>query len=194
MKDREHHFTIEVPKIERRADNRPVIVGHAALFDTLSVPLYGFREKIQKGAFTESLKRGDDVRALFNHDETILLGRTKNRTLSLREDERGLAVEIFPPDTAAARDVISLIERGDVDQMSFGFRIVKDHKEINEDGETIRTLIEVELFDVSPVTFPAYTATDVTLRALKAFTVEHEARAVVEPQARARGIELAAVA
>jgi HK97 family phage prohead protease len=191
--DERRIFELVGLKIEKRADNKPAIVGHAAVFDKLSVPLWGFREKIAKGAFSASLKRGDDVRALFNHDSNIVLGRTKNGTLTVKEDDAGLAIEITPPDTAAARDVISLIERGDVDQMSFGFRTVKDlWEELKPAGDKIRTLIEVDLFDVSPVTFPAYPETDVAVRGFKAFQAEAEAMVLAERHGRARSLDLAA--
>ena len=150
-----------------RDDGQPIkIAGHAAIFDQLSDPIMGFREKIAPGAFKKSIRRKDDVRALWNHDPNYVLGRTKSGTLKLKEDDIGLAIEIEPPDTQWANDLITTIERGDVDQMSFGFVVIKE--EWNEDhkkGETTRTLEEVDLYDVSPVTFPAYPQTDVAVRA-----------------------------
>jgi HK97 family phage prohead protease len=134
------------------------IRGHAAVFDTLSQDLGGFREKIEPGAFKETLDR--DVRALFNHDPNMVLGRSKSGTLRMEEDKVGLAVEIDPP--ASADTIVEALTRGDVDQMSFGFRTLEDAWE-KVDGEDIRTLRKVELFDVSVVTFPAYTETDVSI-------------------------------
>lgn len=160
--------------IERRAfaiefrvegDEKPKIRGYAAVFNKMSDLLGGFREKIAPGAFKRTLKQAD-VRALFNHDPDNVLGRTKNETLSLREDDKGLWMEIEPPDTAQARDVMTLIQRGDVDQASFAFRVIKDTWTNQGDGETpIRTLDEVQLFDVSAVTYPAYPQTSVDVRA-----------------------------
>lgn len=168
-------------KIEQRAEGdaaaTPVIVGHAALFDTWSEDLGGFREKIAPGAFTATIKEAD-VRALYNHNADIVIGRSKSGTLRLSEDKQGLAIEIDPPDTQAGRDLLVLLERGDVDQMSFGFRTVRDEW-FTPEGEaypTERTLLEVELFDVSPVTFPAYPDTDVGLRSQERLREEHEAR------------------
>lgn len=138
------------------------ITGHAAIFDTLSEPLYGFREKIDPGAFSDTIK-DDDIRALWNHDPNFVLGRNRSGTLKLKEDKTGLQVEIDAPDTQWARDLLVSIERGDVSQMSFGFRTIDDIWEKKE-GELIRTLRKVECFDVSPVTFPAYVDTDVSVR------------------------------
>lgn len=144
------------------------LVGYAAVFDQLSEDLGGFREKIQRGAFAKTL--GLDVRALVDHESSKVLGRTKNKTLLLEEDSHGLKATINPPDTQMARDTVMLVEGGYVDQMSFGFRTISDKWE-SKDGEDIRTLTEVELFDVSIVTYPAYTGTDikVALRSLEAW-------------------------
>jgi hypothetical protein len=141
------------------------ITGYAAVFNKLSDDLGYFREKIQPGAFRNTLK-ADDVRALWNHDSNYILGRNRSGTLSLSEDDHGLKIEIDPPDAQWARDLMTSIERGDVDQMSFGFRTITDSWQL-VDGEDIRTLIEVKLFDVSPVTFPAYPDTEVGLRSLE---------------------------
>ena len=150
---------------------QPIMTGYAALFDSESEEMYGFREKIAPGAFAKAVN--GDVRALYNHDPNIILGRTKAKTLRLEEDSRGLRVEIMPPDTQIARDLGESMRRGDVDQMSFGFRTIKDKWEETEGG-TVRTLIEVELFDVSPVVFPAYADTEIALRSLEAWRKERE--------------------
>lgn len=158
------------PDIELRAadgdDGPKILVGYAALFDELSENLGGFRERIASGAFAKAV--GGDVRALFNHDPNLIIGRTKSKTLSLIEDQRGLRSEITLPNTSAARDLLESINVGNVDQMSFGFRTRKDSwDEVN--GELVRTLIEVDLFDVSPVTFPAYPQTEIAKRSLEAW-------------------------
>lgn len=172
------------PELERR--NFPVselravtddkglrhISGYAAVFNSLSEDLGGFREKIAPGCFTRALKE-DDVRALWNHNSDCVLGRTKSGTLRLSEDAHGLKIECDPPDAQWARDLMASIERGDVDQMSFGF-IVRQYPDGSrgatwavEEGQDVRTLTDVELFDVSPVTFPAYPDTEVGLRSLE---------------------------
>ncbi len=144
----------------------PKITGHAAVFDQLSVSIFGFREKIAAGAFAKTLKRAD-IKSLWNHNSDFVLGRNKSGTLRLEEDKKGLAIEIDPPDTQWARDLMTTIGRGDVDQMSFAFVAKKESWEHFEDGkESIRTLLEVELFDVSPVTYPAYPQTDVQVRSI----------------------------
>lgn len=156
-----------------RDDDKAKIVGYAAVFNSWSEDLGGFREKIQPGAFGKTIKKAD-VRALFNHDSNIVLGRTKSGTLRLKEDNTGLHMEIDPPDTQAARDLMTLIERGDITQQSFAFRTVEDDwKYKNNGNEAERTLIEVELHDVSPVTYPAYPDTSVGLRSLDKWKDEH---------------------
>ncbi len=137
------------------------IIGHAAIFNTFT-DIWDFREQVAPGAFRKSISE-DDVRALFNHDPNHVLGRNRAGTLKLAEDEKGLAIEIIPPDTQFARDLIVSLKRGDITQMSFGFQVLKD--EWNQEAKPMeRTLKEVKLFDVSPVTFPAYPETDVTAR------------------------------
>lgn len=141
------------------------IVGYAAVFNSLSEELWGFREKIDPGAFSKTIRK-DDIRALKNHNSDYVLGRNRSKTLNLLEDDRGLNVEIVPPDAQWARDFMVSIDRGDVSQMSFGFITVSSRWE-TKDKEEIRTLEEVQLFDVSPVTYPAYPDTEVGLRSLE---------------------------
>lgn len=150
-------------RLEARGEEPPKIIGYAAVFDSLSKDLGGFREKIDRGAFATSLKEGDEVHALFNHDSDKLLGRRGAGTLELWEDDRGLKVEINPPDTSDGRDVVELLRRGDLMSMSFGFYNVKDNWETRE-GEDIRTIEEARLFDVSIVVNPAYNETSVGVR------------------------------
>ena len=139
------------------------IRGYAARFDKLSEELWGFREKIAPGAFAKSIK-SDDIRALWNHDPNYVLGRNRSETLTLDEDEKGLRIEITPPDTQWARDLLVSIERRDVSQMSFGFITEKDAWDRSDEKNVVRTLEQVRLFDISPVTFPAYPQTSVGVR------------------------------
>ena len=152
-------------RIEPQENGLPVIQGHAAIFDSLSQDLGGifpFKERICKGAFKQSIGC-DDIRALWNHDPNYVLGRNKAGTLELKETVKGLLVRIYPPDTQWAKDLTESIKRGDISQMSFGFICEKDTWSC-ENGEDIRTLEQVKLFDVSPVTFPAYLDTNVGVR------------------------------
>ncbi len=164
------HFVLDQVRVETREDGKRRIVGHAAVFNQLSEDLGGFREQIAPGAFAEAIK-SDDVRALYNHNPDHILGRNMAGTLSLAEDARGLAIEIDPPDTQIARDLLVSMERGDINQMSFGFSVKPNGQNwANDDaGTVIRTLTRVRLYDVSPVTFPAYPQTDVAARALTAW-------------------------
>lgn len=152
-------------RIEAEEGKQPFIEGHAAVFDSLSQDIgfmFPFKERINRGAFKESLEK-DDVRALWNHDANYVLGRNKAGTLELSETGKGLKVRIHPPDTQWARDLLESIKRGDVTQMSFGFVVEKEKWSV-EGAQDIRTLEQVKLYDVSPVTFPAYLDTDVGVR------------------------------
>lgn len=168
-------FALSEFRIERRDGESAKIVGHAAVFNERSEDLGGFREQIAPGAFADAIKQ-DDIRALFNHNPDHVLGRNKAGTLSLREDDKGLAIEITPPDTQMARDLMISMERGDITQMSFGFRVRANGYNWAEDadGTVIRTLTAVRLFDVSPVTYPAYPQTDVAVRSLEQWRGESE--------------------
>ena len=159
-----------------QADGGPAkIEGYAAVFNQLSENLGGFREKIQPGAFAETITV-DDIRALFNHDPNYVLGRNTVGTLELEEDDHGLKIAITPPETQWARDLMESIRRGDVDQMSFGFQTITDNW-ATENEEYVRTLIKVRLFDVSPVTFPAYPQTTVSARDILKLKTEQENQA-----------------
>jgi HK97 family phage prohead protease len=120
------------------------------------------------GAFADCLSQEPDVRALFNHDPSVILGRTRAKTLRLAEDDTGLHFDCDLPETQAARDLLTSIDRGDTTQCSFGFQFRKQKfsEETDEDGKVslIRELHAVDVFDVSPVTFPAYPQTSVDKR------------------------------
>lgn len=168
MKDIERRWaTLDEITVEERADAKPIIRGHAAVFNSLSEDLGGFREQIAPGAFDEAIEK-DDVRALFNHNPDHILGRNVAKTLRLKSDARGLAIEIDPPDTQIARDLIVSMKRGDVTQMSFGFTIRPNGQDWAKDdsGVYVRTIKRVRLYDISPVTYPAYPQTDVAVRSL----------------------------
>ena len=144
------------------------IVGYAAKFMNRSQDLGGFIEQIDPQAFTRTLSEGADVRALIDHNPSLILGRTVSGTLRLETDPTGLLVEITPPDTTYARDLMVSLERGDVTQMSFAF-VTKQDTWAKEGTTNIRTLLDVDLHDVSAVTYPAYLDTEVGLRSLNQF-------------------------
>lgn len=133
--------------------------GYAAKFATRSHDLGGFVETIRSGAFGRAIREGQDVRALINHDPQFILGRTASGTLKLAEDSTGLHYEVDAPDTSYARDLAESMKRGDVTQSSFGFRVREDDWQREGRGR-LRTLLDVDLLDVSPVTYPAYEDTE----------------------------------
>lgn len=150
------------------------LVGHAAVFDVWT-ELWGMEERVRPGAFTQSVK-DDDIRGLFNHNPDNVLGRNRAKTLTLREDKVGLAFEITLPNTQLARDLAVSIERGDITGCSFGFITRKAEWE-DEDGKVPRrSIVDAQLFDIGPVTYPAYTETDIEARSLFEAIVKAERR------------------
>lgn len=189
-------------KIERRTEGEKTIttlIGHAAVFYRDGEPTTEFDfgygvERLMRGAFDAALSEKQDVRALWNHDTNAILGRTKSGTLRLSVDDTGLRYDVDLPDTQTARDLAASVERGDIDGSSFSFRVRR-----NADGSTaekwekldpnkkmVRSIASVDLYDVSPVTFPAYQAASVGIRALdgaealEATAKEIEARQAAE--------------
>ena len=139
------------------------IEGYFAVFDSVYDIGQGMSESIASGAFTKTLS--GDIRALTNHDTTLVLGRTKAHTLELREDSHGLwgSISINPKD-ADAMNLYERVKRGDVDQCSFGFDIRSEDTDIREDGSIHWTIREVDLYEVSACTFPAYEETSISAR------------------------------
>lgn len=171
------------PELERRTGtplSTPqgrTLRGYAIAFNSLSADLGGFRETIMPEAVDRTLREALDVRALVDHDPSQVLGRTTAGTLRLRKDERGLLAEIDPPDTTAGRDILALVARGDVDGMSFGFRVMPGGDRFEKrDGVPVRIISDMMIAEVSIVTFPAYAAADVAIaqRRLQAYHLAHE--------------------
>ncbi len=161
-------FGLEIAELRvKNGDKGPIIHGYAARFGLLSEDLGGFREQIHEKAFERALQTSD-VRALANHNADLVMGRMKSGTLKLATDERGLAYEIAPPDTPIMQHYVRSIERGDVDGSSFSF--VLDAKGDDWDHGTdppTRTLMSVrDIFDVGPVTYPAYKDSTAAKRSL----------------------------
>lgn len=155
-------------RAELRAELRGnTLRGHAAVFDQIAdLGTFGL-EQLSRTAFGKVLASEKlDTRALFNHDPSQLLGRTSAGTLRLSTDSDGLEFEVDLPDTSTGRDVRELVERGDITGASFGFIPGEDEWTRSADGRRLRTHVSIaELLDVSPVTFPAYDGTTVSLRA-----------------------------
>lgn len=136
------------------------IRGMAIVFHSRSVDLGGFTEIILPSAVDRTIREGLDVRALIDHDTSKIIGRTKAGTLALRKASKGLQVEIDPPDTSYARDLLESVSRGDISEMSFGFRVLTDDWRM-EDGEPVREISDMIVSEVSAVSFPAYESTSV---------------------------------
>lgn len=175
MKHRHHRSFPEGAAVELRDGDGapPALAGYAAVFDSWTTlyrsRTFEYREVIRPGAFRKALAEGQDVRALFNHDPNQVLGRTKAGTLRLAEDARGLSIRIDPPDTQLGRDVVEMVRRGDVSQMSFAFTARDGGEKLTitrrGDVEVYEAeILDVDLYDVAPVTYPAYKDTEVGLR------------------------------
>lgn len=150
-------------KVREDTEN-PTIEGYFAVFNSNYEMGFGMSESIAPGAFTNSIS--GDIRALINHDTTLVLGRTTAHTLEVRQDERGLwgKISINPKDTDAM-NLYERVKRGDVSQCSFGFEIVSEETDFRDDGSIHWTITEARVHEVSVCTFPAYEDTGVKARA-----------------------------
>lgn len=139
------------------------IEGYFAVFNSNYDIAPGMSESIAPGAFSNTL--GNDIRALINHDTTLVLGRTKAETLSLKQDEHGLwgSININPKDVDAM-NLYERVKRGDVDQCSFGFNIISEETDFRDDGSVHWTMTELDVHEVSCCTFPAYEETNISAR------------------------------
>lgn len=148
----------------RDEDGKLSIEGYFAVFDSVYQIGPNMSESIAVGAFDNTLS--GDIRALINHDTTLVLGRTKANTLQLRTDSHGLWGHIdINPNDSDAMNLYNRVQRGDVDQCSFGFDILNEETDFREDGSVHWTIKEVRLYEVSPCTFPAYEETHIAARA-----------------------------
>lgn len=158
-------------RAEKGEDGKQYLTGYAATFNTLSSDLGWFRERIMPGAFGRALREQQDVRHLKNHDPNLVLGRTKSGTLELSEDTKGLQFRTLMPDTTYANDLMASVARGDIDECSFGFSAIRTVwiDEPDPDDPTgkamrcIRELHDLDLFDISTVTYPAYPNTSAAM-------------------------------
>jgi uncharacterized protein len=196
MNDRETRCYSGEVRAEQPAEQPAKIIGYGSIFNSRSEPMWGFREIIKPGAFDDVLT--DDVRALFNHDPNFILGRSAAGTLALSVDERGLKYDITAPDTQTIRDlVLAPMLRGDISQSSFGFSVARDGDDWYQDDEgiVIREISKFSrLYDVSPVTYPAYQDADSGVRSMKAWQEARDSgalqKAINEKMARERLLTL----
>lgn len=168
-------------EVRAGADKR-TLSGYAALFNSPADIGGYFTETIAPGAFDSAMSA--DVRALVDHDTGRVIGRTKSGTLRMSQDAKGLAVEIDVPDTSDGNDLWTLVERGDISGMSFGFRVTKQEWDDTDPENPIRTIQAVDLYEVSAVAFPAYDDTSLASRSLESARAEAEA-AKTEAEKRA---------
>lgn len=192
------YYEIQESRATESDDGKKTVAGYAAVFEKFSVDMGFFRtvkEKIQGGAFANSLRDNKDILALWNHNIDVPIGR-KDKNLRLWEDSQGLKFELDTPDTTSGRDVFENIRAGIVKGMSFGFRVISDKWDIpkSKDEPVIRTLLEIDLIEISPVVFPAYPDTEVQARSidelLKEKIAEIDLKSISEFQARQAKTEL----
>lgn len=169
----------------RDEDGNLSIEGYFAVFNSIYEIAPGMTESVAPGAFSRTLS--GDIRALVNHDTTLVLGRTKAHTLELHEDEHGLwgKVSVNPND----RDAMNLYERvkrGDVDGCSFGFNPIEEETEFRDNGDVHWTIKDVDLFEVSACTFPAYAETNISARSQEAADIK--SRTVQAQKERMKGV------
>lgn len=183
MKDREYReFTIQDVEVRDSTEESklPTISGYAAVFNKETVIAGLFREVVRKGAFKRAIDEKHDVRALIDHESSLIIGRSKAGTLTLEEDDRGLRTIIQPPNTQVAKDLVENLRNGNVDQMSFGFIVKKQQWSDDNNKLSLREIIDVDLFDVSVVTYPAYPQTEVGLRKIDPSKIFDEAKREME--------------
>jgi hypothetical protein len=182
--------TFDMDALEVRVgsnDKEKHLTGHGAVYDRWSVDLGGFKELFEQGSFTESIGK-DDIRSLQNHDAHYILGRTKAGTLALEEDKRGVKFDVTLPDTSYANDLLVSVERRDITGCSIIFSVDPKDERWFVDGEEVewldalmamwdekkhkveRRISKASMYDIGPVTFPAYPQTDVKARAIEMMT------------------------
>lgn len=178
MEKKKETRAFNISKLNTRSENEEQntsIEGYAAVFNSKTRIGSCFDEVIEPGAFSRSLSENGDIRALFNHDWNNVLGRTKSGTLTLKEDEKGLNFNVELPNTSVARDLSESMARGDINQCSFGFFVTDEEWDYSVEP-ALRMIKEVELFEISVVSIPAYEDTEASLVRNKDLGKEVEAR------------------
>jgi uncharacterized protein len=162
-------------RVVTRDDGSRAVTGYAILYNSQSVDLGGFREIVAPGSLTRTLRENPDVLCLRDHKSELVLGRTVAGTLTLEDQPTGLSFTVTLPNTTAASDLAESLSRGDVDGCSFGFCVCNDTWLDDSEGNIIRTLLDIDLYEISVTSFPAYPATTAALR-----TAPHEIRSRIE--------------
>lgn len=169
----------------REDGEKLLIEGYFAVFDSNYEIAPGMSESIRSGAFSDTIS--GDIRALINHDTTLVLGRTKANTLELREDSHGLWGHItINPNDGDAMNLYERVKRGDVDQCSIGFNIRSEDTEISPDGDVHWTITGVDLFEVSCCTFPAYEETNIAARSAERDEIQKREKQAWREKMKAR--------
>tara|TARA_R100001443_G_scaffold116999_2_gene139474 strand:+ start:436 stop:1392 length:957 start_codon:yes stop_codon:yes gene_type:complete len=151
-------YTIE-SRVEETEDKRDIVIGYGSIFNSRSENLGGFYEYISPSAISQETIDNSDVRALINHDESLILARSTSGTLKLNVDEKGLKYEFDIPETSYGKDLAINMKNGNITQSSFAFTVAENGDEwsTDENGNDVRTITKIDkLYDVSPVTYPAY--------------------------------------
>jgi HK97 family phage prohead protease len=178
-------FPVAEAEMRVEDEDKPRLVGYAAKYG-ITTDLGYFIEKIRAGAFDEVLKTSD-ARALKNHDPNLLLGRESSETLRLSSNSVGLKFEIDVPNTSTGRDTIEEVRRGDLSGCSFAFRVEEDEWKHFDDRPSERTIVKIgQLYDVGPVTYPAYQDTTVAVRSLEASKSETDKEVLQKAQQEAQ--------
>lgn len=169
----------------REEEGKRTLTGYAVKWEMKSHAMgwRQFKEQFKRGAFTESLTNNDQL-ALWSHDTSKVLGRTKNGTLRLFEDEIGLRFELDLPNTTLGNDAYETIKRGDVDGVSFGFNMLKQEWDENDVENITRTILKARLLEISPVAFPAYPDSQVQARSYDPYEEHVETRKQKERRQR----------
>lgn len=165
MTKKREQRTFDITSLNTRdglSDQPTTITGYAAVFNSKTSIGDYFDEIISPGAFSNAIATNGDIRALFNHNWDNVLGRTRNGTLRLSEDDRGLKFEVDLPNTTVAKDLAESMARGDINQCSFGFIPTGEHWDYSVEP-ALRTITEVELYEISVVSIPAYDDTEAAL-------------------------------
>ncbi|WP_227397332.1 HK97 family phage prohead protease [Jeotgalibacillus aurantiacus] len=182
-------FTQAELEIREDGEGKRTLSGYAVKWEMKSHPMGYFRrfkEQFKKGSFSDSLFK-DDQRALWSHDTSRVLGRTGNGTLRLYEDDIGLRFELDLPNTTLGNDTYETIKRGDVDGVSFGFKPKKQEWDESDPDNLVRTIVQADILEISPVAFPAYPDSQVQARGndpYKQYLEEKEERELKERRER----------